>query len=51
MCSSDLVPCGVRGHGVTSLRDLGVKATMADVDAALKESFAAVFGAPQTVGA
>jgi lipoyl(octanoyl) transferase len=39
-----IVPCGVRGHGVTSLRDLGVGAGMADADAALRRSFEAVFG-------
>jgi lipoyl(octanoyl) transferase len=38
------VPCGVRAHGVTSLADLGVPATMADVDMALKKSFQKVFG-------
>jgi lipoyl(octanoyl) transferase len=40
---SGIVPCGVRGHGVTSLAALGVLATMADVDAALKKEFEAVF--------
>jgi len=39
-----IVPCGVREHGVTSLADLGLKATMADVDAALKQSFEKIFG-------
>lgn len=39
-----IVPCGVARHGVTSLVDLGLPVTMADVDAALKESFQAVFG-------
>jgi lipoyl(octanoyl) transferase len=38
-----IVPCGVRGHGVTSLAALGVKASMRDVDAALKRNFAKVF--------
>jgi lipoyl(octanoyl) transferase len=44
---SGILACGVSDplHGVTSLADLGVKATMADVDAALREHFAAVFGA------
>ena len=30
-----IVPCGIRGHGVTSLVDLGLPVTMADLDAAL----------------
>jgi len=41
---SGIVPCGISAHGVTSLADLGVKATMADVDAALRRSFSEVFG-------
>jgi lipoyl(octanoyl) transferase len=39
-----IVPCGVRQHGVTSLTDLGVMVTMADVDMAMKQSFEKVFG-------
>ncbi|HEY4275448.1 MAG TPA: lipoyl(octanoyl) transferase LipB [Rhizomicrobium sp.] len=39
-----IVPCGVRQHGVTSLADLGIPATMADVDVALKRSFTKIFG-------
>ena len=39
-----IVPCGIPGHGVTSLDALGVKATMADVDRALKQGFGEVFG-------
>jgi lipoyl(octanoyl) transferase len=39
-----IVPCGITGHGVTSLVDLGVPATMADLDAALKAAFEEVFG-------
>ena len=40
-----IVPCGIIEHGVTSLVDLGVLATMDDADAALKTSFERVFGA------
>ena len=39
-----IVPCGIRGHGVTSLVDLGLPVTMADLDLALGRSFEAVFG-------
>ena len=40
-----IVPCGVRGHGVTSLVDLGLPVTMADLDLALKTSFPRAFEA------
>jgi lipoyl(octanoyl) transferase len=40
-----IVPCGVTGHGVTSLVDLGLPLSMAEADAALKASFERVFGA------
>ena len=48
-----IVPCGIdgaaSGFGVTSLADLGLNVTMAEVDAALEAGFAEVFGArPQT---
>lgn len=39
-----IVPCGVREHGVTSLRDLEIPATMADLDGALRTEFTAIFG-------
>ena len=39
-----IVPCGVTGHGVTSLVDLGLPVTMADADEALRAAFVAVFG-------
>lgn len=39
-----IVPCGIAAHGVTSLARLGRPATMAEVDAALRASFAEVFG-------
>jgi len=34
-----IVPCGIRGHGVTSLVDLGLPVTMADLDVALRRTF------------
>lgn len=39
-----IVPCGIAGYGVTSLVDLGIPATMSDLDIALKTSFIDVFG-------
>lgn len=39
-----IVPCGIQEHGVTSLVDLGVPATLDEADAALKASFRRVFG-------
>jgi lipoyl(octanoyl) transferase len=39
-----IVPCGIAEHGVTSLADLGIRATMADADAALKSAWPGVFG-------
>ncbi len=38
-----IVPCGITGHGVTSLVDLGLPVTMDDVDVALKRRFAEAF--------
>lgn len=39
-----IVPCGIRGHGVTSLRALGIDATLADADAALLAAWTPIFG-------
>lgn len=36
---SGIVPCGIRDHGVTSLVDLGLPVTMADLDLALMQEF------------
>lgn len=38
-----IVPCGITEHGVTSLVDLGLPVTMADVDVALRRRFEEVF--------
>ncbi len=45
-----IVPCGVKEplYGVTSFSDLGVDATMDQVDAVLKQEFERVFGANYT---
>ncbi|MEN3976198.1 lipoyl(octanoyl) transferase LipB [Emcibacter sp. SYSU 3D8] len=40
---SGIVPCGISEHGVTSLVDLGLPVTLADLDVALKQSFDGVF--------
>jgi lipoyl(octanoyl) transferase len=39
-----IVPCGISEHGVTSLHDLGILVSMADVDVAMKAAFEEVFG-------
>ena len=41
---SGIVPCGISGHGVTSLVDLGLPVGMADLDLALRNSFSPIFG-------
>lgn len=38
-----IVPCGITGHGVTSLVDLGLPVTIEDVDLALMRAFERVF--------
>jgi lipoyl(octanoyl) transferase len=38
-----IVPCGISEHGVTSLHDLGVLVSMADVDVAMRQAFDDVF--------
>ncbi|WP_332680616.1 lipoyl(octanoyl) transferase LipB [Bosea sp. (in: a-proteobacteria)] len=39
-----IVPCGIAGHGVTSLVDLGLPVTMPEVDSLLRAQFELVFG-------
>jgi lipoyl(octanoyl) transferase len=40
-----IIPCGIAGHGVTSLTELGIAATTEEVDAALRRTFPEVFAA------
>ncbi|MBF9034269.1 lipoyl(octanoyl) transferase LipB [Rhodobacterales bacterium HKCCE2091] len=44
-----IVPCGISGHGVTSLVDLGLPVTMDDLDVALKRTFPTAFPTPEAV--
>ncbi|MEF2550220.1 lipoyl(octanoyl) transferase LipB [Aurantimonas sp. A2-1-M11] len=46
---SGIVPCGIRGHGITSLADLGILVSMPEIDSVLRTQFETVFGS--TVGA
>lgn len=46
-----IVPCGIAGHGVTSLADLGRLVSMAEVDMALHVAFEARFGKTLAAGA
>ena len=48
---SGIVPCGISGHGVTSLADLGRIVRMEEVDMALVDTFTQRFGAVQRVAA
>jgi len=41
-----IIPCGIREHGVTSLVDLGLPVSMADLDMALKNQFEKHFSTP-----
>ncbi len=41
---SGIVPCGISGAGVTSLKDQGVEVAMSEVDSILMETFEEVFG-------
>ncbi len=39
-----IVPCGVKEHGVTSMKALGVEVEMEEVDTALRQHFIRLFG-------
>ncbi len=41
---SGIVPCGVTEHGVTSFADLGLGASMAELDLELHKQFTKIFG-------
>lgn len=45
---SGIVPCGITGHGVTSLVDLGHLVSMEEVDMQLRAAFEPVFGPTMT---
>ena len=45
-----IVPCGISEHGVTSFKDLGVDANMAQLDAALTKIFDKRFGPLNLIG-
>ncbi len=46
---SGIVPCGIAGHGVTSLVDLGRPVSMPEVDMQLRAAFEPIFGATRRV--
>jgi lipoyl(octanoyl) transferase len=45
-----IVPCGIEGHGVTSLVDLGLPVTMDDLDLALRRTFDAALSGARDAG-
>ena len=46
-----IIPCGIAEHGVTSLHALGIPATMAEADSALRAAWEEIFGGPPRGGA
>lgn len=44
---SGIIACGVEGHGITSLVDLGHLVTIEDVDTVLRQEFEKLFGPTQ----
>ncbi len=44
---SGIVPCGIEGHGVTSLWDQGLTTSMPELDSALRTTFEEVFLTPE----
>lgn len=47
---SGIVPCGISGHGVTSLVDLGLPVSMPEVDSVMRAGFEQVFGPTEARG-
>lgn len=44
-----ITACGIKGRGITSLKALGLTASMSDVDAALRKTFEPIFGSTSLV--